>query len=50
MARRKCDWCDDPMPWWSKLFFFFTCKNCAYRMSMGVGPRRRQSPPESTEE
>jgi hypothetical protein len=46
MASRRCSYCDDPMPWWSKLFFFHTCRNCAYRMSMGVQPRRPKTPEE----
>jgi hypothetical protein len=46
---RRCSWCDDPMPWYSKLFFFHTCKHCAYRMSMGTSPRQRPDPNESKE-
>lgn len=43
MAKRLCQYCEDPMPWWSKLLHIYTCKNCAYRMSMGTSPRRRTS-------
>lgn len=40
MAKRRCQWCDEPMPWWTKLVGFRVCKHCAYRMSMGGSPRR----------
>lgn len=40
MAKRRCQYCEEPMPWWSKLLFFRTCSSCAYRMSMGTSPRR----------
>lgn len=40
MASRRCSWCNSPMRWWSKLLRFWTCNDCASRMSMGGSPKR----------
>lgn len=41
MKRRLCQYCREALgPIASLLRLYVTCKNCAYRMSMGVPPRR----------
>lgn len=45
MARRLCQYCHDPLSRWAKLLHIYTCRNCAYRMSMGTSPRRPKDGP-----
>jgi hypothetical protein len=38
MPRRLCQYCTAKLGRFAKLLFIVTCKNCAYRMSMGTSP------------
>jgi hypothetical protein len=42
MPRRLCQYCTAKLGRFAKLLFIVTCKNCAYRMSMGTSPRSRE--------
>lgn len=41
MKRRPCQYCGDPLGRFARWLHIYTCKECAYRMSMGVAPRRK---------
>lgn len=45
MARRRCQHCTRPLGRFAKLFWIWTCKNCAARMSMGGSPLRPPTEP-----
>lgn len=46
MARRRCQYCTDELGRFARLLHIYTCKNCAYRMSMGTSPSRPPAPKE----
>lgn len=41
--RRPCQFCGDPLGRFAKVLHIYTCRNCAYRMSMGTSPRRKDA-------
>lgn len=47
MPRRLCQYCEYELSRWAKLLHIYTCKNCAYRMSMGTSPSRPRKGDES---
>lgn len=40
MGRRPCQFCAEPLGRFAKMLHIYTCKHCAYRMSMGTSPAR----------
>jgi len=40
VARRLCQYCTARLGRFAKLLHVYTCKNCAYRMSMGTSPSK----------
>ena len=40
MARRLCQYCTAKLGRFAKLFYVWTCNNCAYRMSQGTTPAK----------
>jgi hypothetical protein len=44
MKRRPCSWCGYPLGPFATIFRLHTCSYCAYRMSMGLSPRRKPPP------
>lgn len=45
MTRRPCQYCHSPLGRFAKVLHIWTCRNCAYRMSMGTSPSRPPEPP-----
>lgn len=39
MARRLCEYCEQPLNIFAKLLRIFACKECAFRLSCGALPR-----------
>jgi hypothetical protein len=48
MPRRLCQYCTDPLGRFAKLLHIYTCRNCAYRMSMGTSPSRPPAAEDTT--
>lgn len=40
MTRRLCQYCARPLRWYARLLHIYSCKDCAYRLSMGGYPMR----------
>lgn len=38
IGRRRCQFCEDPLPWWAYLLLRWTCSDCAYRRAHGGQP------------
>lgn len=41
MARRRCQFCEDPLPWYAPLMRWWNCKDCAGRLMRGEQPLSR---------